>query len=129
MAALVYYEAFNNKLVELLNDMISTFPGLADDMITLKHGVSVIRNIDPSVPQTFFNDHVAKQYESQVLDKDEAFFLQHDYTNDVKLIHGFNIDIIGKLKTVWKDMNDTNKESVWKYMHVLLALNRKCINV
>jgi hypothetical protein len=125
----VYQEAFNNKLVELLNDMITTFPDICEDLKTLKHGVNMIRNIDPKVPQSFFNERVCVPYEERILSKDENFFLDHDYTDDVKLIHGFNIDVVGKLKSIWKDMNEGNKQTIWKYMHVLLALNRKCVNV
>jgi hypothetical protein len=125
----VYHDAFNNKLIELLNDMITTFPNICDDLKTLKHGISMIKNISPKIPQTFFQEHVSAPYEDKILAEDEEFFLAHDYTDDVKLIHGFNINFIGKVKSMWKDMNEDNKRSIWKYMLVLMALSRKCMNV
>ena len=125
----VYHDAFNNKLIELLNDMITTFPNICEDLKTLKHGINMIKNISPNMPQAFFYEHVCVPYEDKILAEDEEFFLAHDYTDDVKLIHGFNINFIGKVKSMWKDMNGENKQTIWKYMLVLMALSRKCMNV
>lgn len=124
-----YQDAFNNKLLELLNDLITTFPDICEDLKTLKHGINMIKSINPRMPQVFFNEHVCIPYEEKILSEDEDFFLSHDYTDDVKLIHGFNINFVGKVKSMWKDMNEDNKQTIWKYMLVLMALNRKCTNV
>lgn len=123
-----YYEAFNTKLIELVNDLMGTFPEIKTDLMSIKHGINMVKNIDPKVPQGFFNDHVAIKYEPQLISRDEQFFLDHDYSQEVtRLVHGFDLDIIGKLKYIWRDLNTDNKDAIWKYIHVLLALNRKCV--
>lgn len=130
MDASVYQEAFNNKLLEFLNDLICTFPEVHHDLKTLKHGVNMARNIDPQIPQTFFNERVASKYEDRILAKDDQFFLDHDYTLDLSgldsKVQGFDLDIIGRLKAMWGNVNAANRETIWKYLHVLLALNKKC---
>lgn len=123
-----YYEAFNTKLIEFVNDLMETFPEIKADLIGIKHGVNMVKNIDPKVPQVFFNDHVAAKYETQLMNRDEQFFLDHDYSQEVtRLVHGFNLDVIGKLKYIWRDLDNDNQDTIWKYIHVLLALNRKCV--
>ncbi len=125
----VYQEAFNNKLLEFLNDLIATFPEIQNDLKSLKHAVGVVRNIEPTLPQQFFDEHVAGPYEGHIVTKDEQFFLEHDYTSDLQSIptaHGFDLDIIKRIKGIWKHLNDTNRDAIWKYLHVLCALNKKC---
>lgn len=125
----IYHEAFNNKLAEFLSDLIATFPEVHDDLKTLKHGVGVVRNIDATIPQQFFDEHVSAPYEGHILNRDEQFFLEHDYTQDLQSIptsHGFDLDIIRRLKGIWKHLNEANRDAIWKYLHVLCALNKKC---
>lgn len=119
-----YYESFNNKLGEFLNDLIATFPEM-NDLKVLKTGLQLAKTIDLKMPQKVFDEHVAGVYEQQILEKDEQFFLAQDY-HHVASVHGIDLDIISKLKHIWTTLDSENQTVIWKYLHVLILLNRKC---
>lgn len=119
-----YIDCFNNKLNEFLRDLCNSFPDMSD-LKVLKNGLQLAITIDPRMPQNVFNMHVASTYEKKIIEKDEAFFLQENY-DTIAVQHGVDLDIIGKLKGIWATLNDENKDIIWKYLHVLVLLNKKC---
>lgn len=128
MTNMMYFESFNTKLDEFLRDLMSTFPEMKDIKV-LRSGVQLAKTMDIKMPQSFFNSHVAMRYEDKILEKDERFFLEEDYRELLsQKINGQSIDmdIVGKLKQIWGTLDDDNKSVVWKYLHVLVLLNRKC---
>ena len=136
MATAVYIESFNNKLHEFMNDLVETFPELRD-LRLMKSSFIMVKSINPKLPQQIFNDHVANEFEDSIVARDEKFFMDYDYDvilqkvqqhggdNVAKLdAHGMNI--VGYLKNIWKDLSNDNKDVIWKYLAVLLILNKKC---
>lgn len=121
-----YFECFNNKLKEFLNDLLVSFPEM-NDLKLLKNGLHLATTIDVKMPQKFFNEHVACKYETHILGKNEEFFLNETY-EAVAQQHGFDLDIVSKIKGIWGTIDGENKEIVWKYLQVLILLNRKCKN-
>jgi hypothetical protein len=119
-----YIECFNNKLDEFLKDLVSTFPEM-NDIKVLRNGLQLAKTIDPKLPQSVFNEHVVDVYEQRILDKDENFFLEEECHN-IANKHGLDLDIMSKLKDIWTQLDKDNKEVIWKYLHVLVLLNRKC---
>jgi hypothetical protein len=126
-AVLTYYECFNSKLDEFLKDLTSSFPDIKD-LRLVKNGLQLAKNIDVKLPQNFFNEHVALDYEEKIVKKDEDFFLQENYETIVQK-HGIDLDIIGRLKDIWAKLGEKDKEIIWKYLHVLIIINRKCKQV
>jgi hypothetical protein len=117
-----YVELFNRKLVEFIDDLIVTFPDFQD--LTVYRGLLLAAvAIDKTSPQTVFNNTVAIPYEAHILEKNEEFLINESYTQS-----GADQGLVDKLKVIWKGMDADNKEIVWKYMQVLIALNRKCIS-
>ena len=121
---MTYYESFNNKLNEFLNDLHTTFPEMTDIKV-LKSGLQFAKTMDVKMAQTMFDKHVAAKYEDQILKQNETFFLNETYTH-IANAHGIDLDIIGRLKDVWSTMDDSNREIIWKYLKVLVLLNKKC---
>jgi hypothetical protein len=119
-----YYECFNNKLEEFLSDLDSSFPDIKD-LKVVKSGLKLARTMDVKLPQTFFHEHVISKYEEQIINKDEEFFISKDYKYDAQT-HGIDLDVVSKIKDIWKTLTDDDKEAIWKYLHVLIVLNRKC---
>ena len=75
----------------------------------------------PKIPQEMFNSCVAVPYGDKINTKNEDFFLEECVYN----AQYADINIVNKLKNKWRTLNDDNKEVVWKYLHVLMALNSK----
>jgi hypothetical protein len=125
MDSMTYYECFNNKLDEFLKDLTNTFPDLKDIKL-LRNGVNIAKVADMKLPQQVFDQTVALKYEKQILEKDENFFMNEDYT-EVLSTHGVDFNLVPQLKEVWTSLDESNKDAVWKYMQVLVLLNKKCI--
>ena len=120
---MTYYECFNTKLEEFLNDLLTAFPEFKDFKV-LKHGINLAKTIDAKMPANVFLQHMTDEYEKNILSRDDAFFMNEDYAYVADM--GVDLDIISKLKTLWGQLDDSNKESVWKYLQVLVLLSRKC---
>ena len=58
----------------------------------------------------------------QILNRDEDFFLNSNYKQDN---HNDNLIIIKKLKDYWKNINNNNRETIWKYLEVIITLSSK----
>ncbi len=127
---MVHYESFNNKLNEFFDDLVQTFPEVGE-FKTMKLGLGMARNVNVTLPQSMFTDHVLKKYEAQIRNRDEEFFMKHDYNDVMSNIQmfntGFSMDIVGQLKEIWKDLSKENKETIWKYLNVLVVLCQRCI--
>jgi hypothetical protein len=121
------YELFNKKLVEFVEDIIYICPEV-NDFRVFKMTCDWAVNLDVKFAQNMFDVCVAKPYASQILSKDENFFLKESYDeyNDYIKKYNHDLNLIQKLKSIWKDLDDVNKENIWKYMQVLLILNNRC---
>jgi hypothetical protein len=131
----VYVEAFNNKMQELLGLMTQLCPDVKD-LKLLKSSFIMVRNIRPRLPQHTFAKHVQAEFQDQILRKDDAFFLQYDYDAIVDRIAAGGqgmvnqdvdvLNVVGYLKSVWGTLSAEDKETVWKFLHILLKLSSKC---
>ena len=119
-----YQECFNTKLTEFLSDLVVCFPD-AKDLKMFRSGLQLAINMNPTLPQKVFDEHMTEAYEKSILDRDDSFFLHEDYSH-ITETHNVDLDIINMLKGMWHTLDETNKNAVWKYMQVLVLLNRKC---
>jgi hypothetical protein len=71
----------------------------------------------------FVKENIVDSYKDKILNKDESFFLDQDYTK-----HGdVDLNIIHKLKKYVKDMSSNSKDVVWKYIELLMKLTIKIL--
>ena len=119
-----YFECFNTKLTEFLSDLSTSFPEM-NDLKTMKSGLSLAVTMDYKLPQRVFDQHLNETLETMILDKDEAFLLESDYQHIVDS-HGIDVDIIHTLKSMWNSLGNKDKEAIWKYLQLLVLLNKKC---
>lgn len=107
------FDQFNSFLGELAemypND--SDFPMFST---TLK----MVRLTNPSMVVTYINDSVGP-FESQILSKDEKFFLDYSYNEFQSSV---DINIFSKLKDYVKNMNSVSKNNVWSYIQNIVRL-------
>lgn len=118
---------FNGKIREFLNDLIIVYPN-DDDLKKFKASINVILVVSDTQLLSLYKDMVYDKYKNNILNKDEDFFLKHDY-HDVKekSIHSqeFTDQLIEKIKSHWSTMTVENKRVVWTYFILLTKLCEK----
>jgi len=127
-----FYEIFNKKLLELLNDLIGVFPNDKDFKL-FKNSVRLITLADVKKPLQMFKLSLTDDYKKNIEERNTNFFLDNDYSdvlnNDIIKQHinedDVNKKLINKLKDYWVDLNDNNKDTIWTYFNILLKLSNK----
>ncbi len=115
--------AFNNHFEEFLNDVVRVFP---DDMeiATAATALGKLRKANPRLIVMTFKEHVRIPYGSQIEEGNLEFFLNKDYTGDVEGSSQANaiLDKIDKIKDPIRNMDETEKAKVLKYIQNLCKL-------
>ena len=119
-------KVFNKTLTEFIEDLIYICPDIPD--LRVFHSTArLCNNIDEKFSIVLFQSCVTVPYKDLIFAKDEQFFLSESYTEyqPYMLEYGTDLDIVAKLKSIWKELDAENKEKVWKYLQALIILNRK----
>ena len=109
---------FNNKLKEFIDDLGCVL-GHVPEYKMIKTSASLLCQIQPTQNQIVFNQYVAQPYGNFIRAKDEAFFLEEQYTD----VSG---GVVALLKSVWATLCKSDQESIWDHMRILLILNDRC---
>jgi hypothetical protein len=82
--------------------------------------VRMIKLVNPGIMFKYFYES-AKQFEDEILSKNEKFFLDHSFGE-----FGDNVDfnLLAKLKQYVAGMSQNSKENVWTYVQALYKLAR-----
>ncbi len=119
---------FNVKLKEFINDLITVYPQ-DDDLYKFKTSISMLLLVNEKQAIKIFKDFVYPKYKDHILNRDEKFFLTHDYTEDVNGVSEqapeFTDQLIVKIKSYWETMTDDNKNIIWNYFTLLIKLVEK----
>ena len=119
-----YLAKFNETFLEFLAELSKTFPD--DTQLQMySFGAKGFLMSSPFAIQSVFQEKVCVPYAENIMSKDEAFFLGNTYS-DIDST-GDALDIINKIKGYWRQLDDDNKNIVWKYLKVLIVLNRKIV--
>ena len=110
-------DLFNRKLYEFVDDLVAIYPAL-NDLRVFKASLYAVNMMDPGYSRRYFRENFGIPFEKQIMARDEKFFLQKDEYKDG------DVDIVSRIKTLWVDMLPYNKDTVWKYMQVLVYLGR-----
>lgn len=121
-------DLFNKKLMDFAEDVNKLrASGKADDvpqLDMLKPSISLAAQFDPKKPHIIFKEHVADKYSKYINERDEAFFLTHEYADDVDEKVGLNI--VEMIKGIWKNLETEDKDAIWGHLQILLLLSKKC---
>lgn len=124
------YTLFNRKLEEFAKELVTAFPFI-NDFKLLKNAVRMASLMDEKVPQRVFQEYVALPYDAFILKKDEQFFLEETYDaamrNAKETTPNVDLNIVEKLKLVWKSLDASSKDALWQHMQVLSVLNKRCM--
>jgi hypothetical protein len=117
---------FNNAMLDFLRGLSSSFP-LIDDFKRAYATVNILSSMNPPIVGTMFKT-MCSQYFDRIVARDETFFLDNDFTDDMKSINE-SVDIVYMLKNVWASLGAEDKQSIWNHLTLLVALVPNVPNV
>lgn len=120
----VYVDRFNVTAKEFVTQLCTLFPDVVNFQ-RFRTGLSLLLTCTPSQPQQIFDTYVAQKYKDKILTKDENFFMTTDYAIDDNDTDHWS-EFINDLCQLWSNLDDQNKDVIWKYFGVLIVLNDKC---
>ena len=120
-----YIHKFNVTFNEFIDDIIRIFPN-DQDLKVYKAGIQTAIVLDNKYIITRFNDSIVDKYGKQLLERNDTFFLNHDYIDVISYNKEYNALIL-KVKNAWSSMNNENKEIMWKYFKILILLSNKYV--
>lgn len=120
------HKEFNRALLEFIRDLAKSFPHV-EDFRRAYASTNLMATLNPVMVQTLFNRFVGA-YTDKILHRDESFFLQKDYSSDLAAAGesggaGGSVEVVTVLKGIWATLAQGDKESIWRHLEVLVALN------
>jgi hypothetical protein len=123
MTDIKWIECFNSKFEEFVKDLIQLYPDDKDFKL-LKNSFCLLKMADMKKPYMLFALYSA-DYEAFVVNRDENFFLSHNFRDIVDGDTNFTDELMMKLKSYWKTISDENKEIIWKYLTLFYQIKKK----
>ena len=118
--------AFNTQLSTFIDELILLCPE-DNDFKLFKNAFLLLKRTNPRQISVFFTKYIyISDFKKKIVEKDETFFLDNSYetvTHDIDSSQENILMTINKLKNYWKDLTETNKENIWKYLSNLIKLN------
>ena len=117
-----YLTAFNNLVIKFNEDLIDVFPE-ENDFKVYKRGIMMLNSANAKKICKLYKEYMIL-YRSKIIDKDETFFVNNNYTEIVSNSNSEGVEsIILKLKHYWGNLSSGNKEKVWEYLNSLIKLS------
>jgi hypothetical protein len=117
-----YLTAFNNLVIKFNEDLIDVFPE-ENDFKVYKRGIMMLNSANAKKICKLYKEYMIL-YRSKIIDKDETFFVNNNYTEIVSNSNSEGVEsIILKLKHYWGNLSTGNKEKVWEYLNSLIKLS------
>ena len=116
-------ERFNRTFLEMLRDLSAVFP-TDPDLKLYQMAVRTTILVNEAMVRDIVHSYVAVPYGDRLMQKDESFFLTFDYS-EVAAGDQEIMAIVQKLRDLWVHLNGDNKEAVWRYLRMLILLDRK----
>lgn len=107
--------ALYDQFTSFVSELAEMYPDDADFPLFLT-SVRLLKTTNPSLLAKYIHENT-QQYEEQIMNKDEKFFLEHTFDS-----HGVDMDILSKVKTYVSGMSADTKEHVWKYCQNIIRL-------
>ncbi len=120
-----YLKSFTKVLEDFITELSEMYP--QDKEIDLaKNTIYLLKKTNPRKLIEFFYQYFL-QFEQKINNKDESFFINRDYDNDVSE-YVKSLNVITNLKKYWKLMSEQTKDNIWLYIQVLIKLCKKYMN-
>ena len=123
MSKKIFMDAFFTQFHEFMGQLIRVFPE-DPDFIVYDSGVMMLQKVNPGLVIAEFIKHVTP-FEEVIRAKNSDFFIQ----TEIFIFDPENTmeQVIQKLKAYWVGLSDSNKESIWNYIILLLDISKRCI--
>jgi hypothetical protein len=120
MAQPNYSTIFNNHFGEFVEDLLLIFPN-DSDILSAKKSLWLIRKTNPKLLVKIWKNYVVIPYKDQIDAGNFEFFIEKDYTQDLKKTDNSNkiMQAIDKFREPIKSMTKENKEKTMKYIENL----------
>ena len=118
-----FLKAFTTELQSFINEFTDMFPKEKYLKVYSSTMSSMIR-VNPKMVHTYFMQYVYP-YKNQILNKEEKFFMEKDYTDEIKEIGQVDLVEAMKLKTLWEVMTPESKDNTWLYLSNLIKLSER----
>jgi hypothetical protein len=114
---------FNDHFFEFVNDIQSVFPDDVD-ILTTKNSLALIRKANPKMIIKIWRSFIVDKYKVQIEAGDIGFFLEKDYSDDVKgADHSQKImEAINRLREPVRNMSQEDQAKTMKYIQNLTKL-------
>ena len=122
MSRKVLIDTFFNQFTDFLKQLENMYPDDTDFPVFITT-LDLLKSTNPMLVVKFVKENIVDLYKDKILNKDESFFLDQDYTQ-----HGdVDLNIVHKLKKYVKDMSPNSKDVVWKYIELIMKLSMKIL--
>lgn len=115
--------AFNTQLVNLFDELCSTFPEDKDIKMATE-AIKGAKKINPRLILDLFVEHVYKECSTAVYERNAVLFRQ---IAQRKISNQFNemISALSIFDKYWDTMGQKNQDVIWQYLKVLCILCEK----
>ena len=122
MSKKIFMDAFFTQFHEFMGQLIRVFPD-DPDFTVYDSGVMMLQKVNPGLVLAEFIKNVTP-FEEIIRAKNSDFFIEtkifiFDPENTMD-------QVIQKLKAYWIGLSDSNKESIWNYIILLLDISKRC---
>jgi hypothetical protein len=116
-------KTFNDHFEEFVNDVVNVFPD-NKDVLTTRTALTTIRKANPKLIIKCWKEYVSVPYAREIEDGDLAFFIDKDYTKDLKDLDGNDaiMQKIDRLRAQVRSMTTDDQEKSMKYVQNLTKL-------
>lgn len=114
------FKEFNKATKEFIKELIVNFPHFESLKLMLNF-FTISKKLNKKLPHKLFNKYLVKPYHTQLMNKDNDYFTSDKFT------FSFWNTFVDQAKVIWADLSHENREAIWKHIHVLIALNKKCL--
>jgi len=122
-------KAFNNHIIEMIDDLITIYPKNSE-LLTTKSFVERLKKVNPKSMIKLWYSSVVVKYKTQIMNSDEKFFMKKDI--DESELGEYNNDKVKTfLKTMQKEIgkaSENNKKKCFKYLQNLIKLSELYFN-
>lgn len=124
MSKSTYSKAFNNHLLEMINDILDIYPDNVE-IKTAKISIERIKQMNPTIIIKAWYSCVYIPYKEYLDNGDLSYFFEKDYRDDLSYLKNTDdiLKIIDKIRQPLKEMSNENKEHTAAYLKNLNKLS------
>jgi hypothetical protein len=122
----IIMRAFNQHLKDFVDDIQRLFPENVK-VRAFKNSVETFIKMNPKKVIELWYHKITMKYSSEIMNEEIDFFLNKDYSQDVKEVEGtginVSIDLVEELRGPIRDMNEEDRKMAVKYVKEMTQLS------